>query len=59
MTHGDRDDIVPPAISESFAAAARAAGDDVELVVAAGEDHFGHLDPRNPLWAAVTAWLTR
>ena len=59
ITHGDRDDIVPLAISESFAAAARAAGDDVELVVAPGEDHFGHLDPDNPLWAAVTAWLTR
>jgi acetyl esterase/lipase len=59
VTHGERDDTVPVAISASFAAAARAAGDDVELVVAPGEDHFGHLDPRNPLWAAVTAWLTR
>ena len=48
MTHGDRDEIVPLAISESFAAAARAAGDDVELVVAPGEDHFGHLDPAQP-----------
>ena len=45
VTHGDRDEIVPLAISEAFAAAARAAGDDVELVVAPGEDHFGHLDP--------------
>ena len=59
LTHGGRDDIVPPAMSESFAAAARAAGDDVELVVAPGEDHFGHLDPGNPLWRAVTTWLTR
>jgi len=59
LTHGARDDIVPPVMSESFAAAARAAGDDVELVVADGEDHFGHRDPANPLWATVTAWLTR
>jgi acetyl esterase/lipase len=59
LTHGDRDDIVPPAMSESFAAAARAAGDEVELVVMDGEDHFGHRDPANPLWTAVTAWLTR
>ena len=59
VTHGDRDEIVPLAISEAFAAAANAAGDDVELVVAPGEDHFGHLDPRNPLWTAVTAWMTR
>ena len=29
LTHGGRDDIVPPAMSERFAAAARAAGDDV------------------------------
>jgi len=57
LTHGGRDDIVPPVMSERFAAAARAAGDDVELVVEPGEDHFGHLDPANPLWAAVTAWL--
>jgi acetyl esterase/lipase len=57
LTHGERDDIVPLRISESFAAAARAAGDDVELVVAPGEDHFGHLDPANPLWQAVTAWI--
>jgi len=59
VIHGDRDEIVPLAISESFAAAATAAGDDVELVVASGEDHFGHLDPRNPLWTAVKAWMTR
>jgi acetyl esterase/lipase len=59
LTHGERDAVVPLAMSESFAAAARAAGDDVELLVADGEDHFGHRDPANPLWAAVTAWLTR
>jgi acetyl esterase/lipase len=57
LTHGDRDDIVPPAMSERFAAAARAAGDDVELVVLPGEDHFGHLKPANPLWQAVAAWI--
>ena len=21
------------------------------------EDHFGHLDPENPLWRAVIDWL--
>ena len=57
LTHGGRDDIVPPVMSERFAAAARAAGDDVDLVVEPDEDHFGHIDPANPLWAAVTAWL--
>jgi acetyl esterase/lipase len=57
LTHGDRDELVPRSISEAFAAAARAAGDDVELVVVPGEDHFGHLDPANPLWQAVVAWI--
>ena len=27
------------------------------LIVEPDEDHFGHLDPDNPLWKAVTAWL--
>ncbi len=57
LTHGGRDDIVPPAMSERFAEAARAAGDEVELVVERDEGHFGHLDPGNPLWRAVTAWI--
>jgi acetyl esterase/lipase len=57
LTHGGRDDVVPPEMSERFAAAARAAGDDVELVLEPAEDHYGHLQPENPLWGAVAAWL--
>ena len=57
LTHGGRDDIVPPVMSERFAAAARAAGDEVELVVEPDEGHFGHLDVENPLWRAVTEWI--
>ncbi len=52
LTHGGRDDIVPVEISERFAAASGAS-----LVVEPDEDHFGHLDPDNPLWKAVLAWL--
>jgi acetyl esterase/lipase len=52
LTHGGRDDIVPVEISERFA---RASG--ASLIVEPDEDHFGHLDPKNPLWKAVTAWL--
>jgi acetyl esterase/lipase len=52
LTHGGRDDIVPVEISERFA---RASG--ASLIVEPDEDHFGHLDPANPLWKAVTAWL--
>jgi hypothetical protein len=44
-------------VSEAYAEAARAAGDEVELVLLAGEDHFGHIDPANPLWGAVVEWL--
>jgi acetyl esterase/lipase len=52
LTHGGRDDIVPVEISVRFA---RASG--ASLIVEPDEDHFGHLDPTNPLWKAVTAWL--
>ena len=52
LTHGGLDDIVPVEISTRFARESGAA-----LVVEPGEEHFGHLDPSNPLWSAVTAWL--
>jgi acetyl esterase/lipase len=52
LTHGAKDDIVPPAMSEEFQ---RATGCD--LVLLPGEGHFGHLDPENPLWKAVVEWL--
>ena len=52
LTHGGRDDIVPVEISQRFAEASGAS-----LIVEPEEDHFGHLDPTNPLWKAVTAWL--
>jgi acetyl esterase/lipase len=52
LTHGGRDEIVPVEISERFA---RASG--ATLLVEPGEDHFGHLEPQNPLWKAVLAWL--
>ena len=57
LTHGGRDEIVPPAIAEGFLAAAREAGDACELRLEPDEGHFGHLDPANPLWLAVVEWL--
>jgi acetyl esterase/lipase len=57
LTHGGRDDIVPPVMSERFAIAARAAGDSVDVVMDADAGHFEHLDPGSALWRAVTAWL--
>jgi acetyl esterase/lipase len=53
LTHGGRDDIVPPAMSEAFAEAA-----GCELVLLPHEDHFGHIDPDNALWKAVIEWLS-
>jgi len=52
LTHGGLDDTVPVEISETFA---RASG--ATLVVEPDEDHYGHLDPANPLWQAVVKWL--
>jgi acetyl esterase/lipase len=51
LVHGTRDETVPLEISEAFAAASGA------TLVVEDEDHLGHLDPANPLWKAVIAWL--
>ena len=57
LVHGADDDTVPAALSERYAAAARRAGDHVDLDVRPGEGHFEHLDPRSGAWARVVAWL--
>ena len=54
--HGRADDIVPISQSEDFVAAARAAGDDAELVAVDG-DHFVVIDPASDAWAAVLDFL--
>jgi dipeptidyl aminopeptidase/acylaminoacyl peptidase len=57
LVHGERDDDVPVHVSREFAAAARAAGDDCELVVIGDESHYEHLEPGSKCWAATTSWL--
>jgi acetyl esterase/lipase len=59
LVHGGRDDIVPPSISRDYAEHARAAGDDVELVVEPCSGHFEHLDPTSDAWRAIRDWLDR
>jgi dipeptidyl aminopeptidase/acylaminoacyl peptidase len=59
LVHGERDDDVPVHISREFADAARAAGDDCELVVIDDESHYEHLEPGSRCWEAVIAWLER
>jgi acetyl esterase/lipase len=59
LVHGERDDDVPVHISREFAEAARAAGDDCELVVVDDESHYEHLEPGSRCWGAVIEWLNR
>jgi acetyl esterase/lipase len=59
LIHGDADQRAPVEMAREYAAAARDAGDDVELVVRAGDDHFVHLDVTSGAWADVVGWLER
>jgi acetyl esterase/lipase len=54
IVHGVHDETVSIELSRGYAEAARAAGDEVELVEIQGEaGHRAHLDPRSDAWAAV------
>jgi acetyl esterase/lipase len=59
LVHGADDDIVPPSQSHAFAHAARAAGDDVEVVDLPGADHFDVVETGDAAWAAVVDRLPR
>src|SRR4051812_3664442 len=58
LIHGADDPTVPIRHSRELAEAARAAGDEVELVEPPG-GHRAHVDPRTPAWAAAAEFLTR
>ena len=51
--HGDRDDVVPPAMSRAYVAAARKSGDDCTLTEPEGVGHFELIDPRTAVWGQV------
>ena len=55
--HGTDDSTVPISQSRAYVAAARAAGDDAELVEVPG-DHFALIDPRTPAWKRTVEVLT-
>ena len=57
LVQGGRDPVVPASMAGTFAERARAAGDDVTLVLREDDDHLSHLDPSGGSWTAVTAWL--
>jgi dipeptidyl aminopeptidase/acylaminoacyl peptidase len=52
LVHGLRDTVVPPEFASRYAAAARAAGDDVRLHLP-DADHFEVIDPQCPVWPVV------
>ena len=56
--HGAADDVVPVEQSERYAAAARAAGDRVDVRVVAG-DHMVVIDPASESWRIVRDWMGR
>jgi acetyl esterase/lipase len=51
LVHGDADDAVPIGQSERYAAAAEAAGDEVDFIRLPGVDHFALIDPASTAWA--------
>jgi acetyl esterase/lipase len=59
LVHGEADERVPAAMSSAYAEAARAADDEVELVLRPGEDHFVHLDVSRGAWGDAVGWLER
>lgn len=57
LVHGDRDDLVPLAMSRTQSRLATAAGDRAELLAIAGADHFDVMDPRTSAWAQAAQHL--
>jgi len=57
ILHGTADDIVPIDISRTYTQAARAAGDQVELIELPGAGHMDFLDPLSAAHAALCRWL--
>jgi pimeloyl-ACP methyl ester carboxylesterase len=57
LVHGELDEAVPPALSQDYAAAARSAGDEVELLRLPEVAHAALIDPRQEFWQPIRAWL--
>lgn len=59
LIHGTTDTVVPIEISRRYALAARAAGDQVQLVELKDAGHMEFLDPASSAHIALCDWLTR
>ena len=53
LVHGMKDDVVPLEISENYVRAAKAAGDDANLVTLVGSGHLELIDPRSGEWPVI------
>jgi acetyl esterase/lipase len=57
LVHGAADATVPVKRSRRFAEAARAAGDDVQLIEPNPGGHRAHVDPRSEAWHVAAEWI--
>ena len=57
LMHGEEDATVPVIRSRRYADAARAAGDDVELMEPVPGHHRVYIDPRSAAWKTAAEWL--
>lgn len=55
LLHGENDEEVPLSLSRGYVQHARDRGDDVQLVVLPGGDHYCVIDPRSKEWSQVVA----
>lgn len=53
LIHGNEDDLVPVKLSQDYASAAQAKGDDAQLVIIPDAGHFDLIAPRSSSWARV------
>lgn len=58
VVHGDADRLIPTGSSARYVAAARRAGDDIDLQVIPGLGHAAAIDPRGPAWPVAARWVT-
>ena len=59
LVHGADDETVPVQRSREYAAAARAAGGDVELIEPPDTEHRAFVDPRSEGWRIASEWILR
>lgn len=59
LIHGEFDEISPLAMGERYAARARAAGDDAQVLVLPGGSHYDEVSADSPSWAIVGREILR